>query len=680
MTLPPGRVKACTECRQQKQRCDAYLNYDLACSRCKKFDLECVITNQFQRRKKRTKRELQREIDLLKNQIGLSSRPSVREGMDEEDEEADENIKLDDVDVSHPMSMEVPLDGDTPAYESPEKSHLSHASHPESAADNYLPHKATQSPTLSQSLIDVTVEAKEIDDCFSLFNQHYTVHLPGLFDPAITPNKRFQQSPFLFWTIVCTGSRRYAANPRIYTQLSKRMIGFVLSSLISSARPIPAIQAVILLCSWPVPTTSIFHDPAHALAGAALNLATQNGLHVLCREVEFSKRPRKQGQEILQLQGQPYEKGVSIDGEIIFRLRLWTHCLITFQHTSMCDGLPFAHIPGPTELAAKSVLRSVLDPFLYFRYQLHSIQTGAITTIVRSVRLEASNGDGDETLTSLIDIFDAQLVDIDVAAHDDKELASLMAWTARLSIRMFYFFLKASPSKLKSILRAGIAACEVIEHIWHYQSHHNGFVPHMSHYIGRMLMMAAFTLMRTMRSASKDMFQPARSETAFNRAIAMAKAFAVQKEDLSDVAVRMIEQLRGSTKAFIQEDGTNTALELKLRGRLFMSVVFDCFWWWRAEFDNLSKVKQDQPCLQQPTPSSESTLNVPSLSPGDLEQLCDLQNQIYEPLLDDGFFSDMFMDPSAPTGLVSMPLTFEQPELGANTNHWCPGAKRGWDE
>ena len=41
-----------------------------------------------------------------------------------------------------------------------------------------------------------------------------------------------------------------------------------------------------------------FKDPSHALARAALQLAVQNGLHMLWQEVEFARKPMKRNPKV----------------------------------------------------------------------------------------------------------------------------------------------------------------------------------------------------------------------------------------------------------------------------------------------------------------------------------------------------------------------------------------------
>jgi transcriptional regulatory protein LEU3 len=109
-----------------------------------------------------------------------------------------------------------------------------------------------------------------------------------------------------------------------------------LPALYSILQPIPAIQAVLLLCSWPMPTSTLFTDPSHALAGAAMQLAIQNGLHILCREQDFARRPTKKEDDLGPSPAQSIDPKSEIglwsaDGEIVFRIRLWVHCVTVFQ-------------------------------------------------------------------------------------------------------------------------------------------------------------------------------------------------------------------------------------------------------------------------------------------------------------------------------------------------------------
>lgn len=70
----PKRKKACTECRQQKAKCDVYLNPEQPCSRCRKVKAQCVICDPFKREPKRQRlSQLQEEVEELRRRPAESA-------------------------------------------------------------------------------------------------------------------------------------------------------------------------------------------------------------------------------------------------------------------------------------------------------------------------------------------------------------------------------------------------------------------------------------------------------------------------------------------------------------------------------------------------------------------------------------------------------------------------------
>ena len=222
----------------------------------------------------------------------------------------------------------------------------------------------------------------------------------------------------------------------MFDQLSKPITNLVASALCFNSRPIPVVQAVILLCSWPMPLNTLYKDPSHALAGAALHLAVQNGLHMLCQEGDFASRPTKRNPEVgphLARKGRIHDRQQSSDAEneILFRTSLWTNSLIVFQRyeilnfpqkysaltfpsTSLCDGLPPMSIPESESW--HQAISDMLTPNLAYKYKLHKIQTDAVTAIRRSIDLESS--EPGNYLATLIEIFDSQILDTSTGGVD----------------------------------------------------------------------------------------------------------------------------------------------------------------------------------------------------------------------------------------------------------------------
>lgn len=144
--------RACTECRQQKAKCDAHLHPDRPCTRCRKLNLNCLISTSFKRTHKRERySELEQEAESLRKRL----RP------------------CDSADTRSPA----------PFYQPPPPtlSH-SHSSHsalaltnppykpvpPPILPDVHVPYLEAGDATLDRELNGVQVTAKEIDQLFHM--------------------------------------------------------------------------------------------------------------------------------------------------------------------------------------------------------------------------------------------------------------------------------------------------------------------------------------------------------------------------------------------------------------------------------------------------------------------------------------------------------------------------------
>ena len=223
-----------------------------------------------------------------------------------------------------------------------------------------------------------------------------------------------------------------------------------LPSLYSISRPIPAIRAVLVLCLWPLPISTMWKDPSHALIGAAVQLAVQNGLHVVGHEQDFARTLSK-----------------STESERLSRARLWIHCLIIFQRratksralccmyiallscladnrysTSMCDGLPCWSIPTLGPLSRDEESETFASPDLLYRYRLHRIQTTALRTMLQESDVESGSTNG--SLGSLIDVFDSQLKEI--RAECPSDMSTSLCFHC-LRVCSSFTLLRCRPSK-----------------------------------------------------------------------------------------------------------------------------------------------------------------------------------------------------------------------------------------
>ncbi|KAI9706999.1 MAG: hypothetical protein M1820_004587 [Bogoriella megaspora] len=380
---------------------------------------------------------------------------------------------------------------------------------------------------------------------------HCEKFLPGILDHKIPPERFYKESPFLFWSIVSVGARRLEDNPGLLEQVTGHIIGLAVSSLYSMSNPIPAIIAVLLLCMWPLPVNTTTKDTSHALAGAAMQLALQHGLHIFGHDQDFYREPPN-----------------CRSNDKIWRARLWILCVTVVQR----------------------------------------IQTDAIATISRNLELA---GSADESsLDAFINVFDAQVVN--AVMKEDKACNRLVQLHARLSIRAFHFFLESEALKKPGTLQVFTIACQLIDIHTSLDALQN-WTSWTPHYFARMMLLAAYCILRIVKSELRSCINAKRGEEMFFQAVNLTKNRSTQVNDLDSRNALILRQLWTSHRAFTKRDGTLNGLHLHLKSRLVMSVVFDCFWWWRAEFagQNFPYAEKDDDQAIEPASAHEATSPAP---------------------------------------------------------------------
>ncbi|KAL9094240.1 MAG: hypothetical protein Q9165_003380 [Trypethelium subeluteriae] len=352
---------------------------------------------------------------------------------------------------------------------------------------------------------------EKINSCFNLFFQYYEKSIPGIFKPEMTPSQYYEKSPFLFWSLVSVGARKYSEDPLLLEVVTRYVMDVAVLSLYSMSNALPAIQAVLLLCLWPLPVNTTVKDPSHALAGAAMQLAVQNGLHVYGHQQDF------------------YRENVECRyADKKFRALLWIHY-----------------------------------------------------------------SDDEPSIDAFINVFDSQIVS--TALQEQRDCNQL---------------------KKPGILQVFAIACRLID-LYASLDASEGFASYSCHYFARMMLLAAYCILRITKSDLRTCIDLQRGEASFFKAVNLAKRRSTQPCDLDSRNALILTQLWTSHRAFRQKDGTLNGLHLHVRSRLSMSVIFDCFWWWRAEFGGQyfpygDKDDREVPSVDATEPVRSPLLNWPS--------------------------------------------------------------------
>jgi len=108
-------------------------------------------------------------------------------------------------------------------------------------------------------------------------------------NPDTSPDEYYQKSPLLFWAILSVAARHYSPQPQLFNALCGPVTRLVWSTLADIPQNYRVVKALILLCSWPFPTSSTSSDPTFMLCGMMMQIALQIGLHRPNHAQDFSK-------------------------------------------------------------------------------------------------------------------------------------------------------------------------------------------------------------------------------------------------------------------------------------------------------------------------------------------------------------------------------------------------------
>ena len=384
-SVPTRRArKACTQCRQQKARCD--IDIHQPCSRCSKINAECIISDHFEREHKRRKLyQLQNETHLLRQRLSSTTT----------NDSSEQDTPVGSVQRTSPDFGEQIIDAVTP--------------------------KGTKSQTLSRPINgSVVLEGHTIDELFQLFFSRYADILPIL-DPSKTPNQYYSESEFLFWTVIGTAARRYAPDASLLRMTRTKVVDLALSSANSNASK-KTIEALLILLTWPFPRNQRALDHTFMLDGLMFQLAVQGGLHAFDSPQEYSRDELRISQHEIDRQAQ-----------------LWAHCLMIHQSIFMIKGAPSIAFEDITlDPGARQRVIHSLPPDLKAHFQITDTMTRCCTALGK-IGLRRMTCEQEASLDILIPAFQTELHAIDIP-ESPALMTSLKLMVAELSTMSFYLY------------------------------------------------------------------------------------------------------------------------------------------------------------------------------------------------------------------------------------------------
>ncbi|KAL7947515.1 hypothetical protein V8C42DRAFT_318000 [Trichoderma barbatum] len=600
--MAPERVRrrpACRECRVQKVKCNA--EPPEPCARCRYMGLSCVVapTNA----SRRTKAQLQREVDAMRSRTGVGEDNDNGSRLDSPTTGLG-NTRLsgigpaDGAPASTPGTAEIPFLNPllVPTLDSasapdtmltdPQQAASPSATKASGSLQSCIAQDGMDGSTPNSREFDgQVVTGRKIQDCFTLFFSLYTPFLPIL-QTKPTPNQCFEQSPFLFWVIIYIGSRSYSNDPTLLGRLAPKINLMGFAALESRTSPIQTIQGILLLCQWPTPVDTMHRGISFVLAGAALHLAMQIGLHVAGVGQDFARTI---------LDGNQLERAN--------RAILWKQCCTTCYIIGLGEGimplglddaltLPVLPDGGDCGVAA--------EPQQETKLHLRLIEI----MISATEALKRIHGGGDSekaaSLLSCISLFDVQLTK--AASQVQTTIDSIYFYCFRLHLLSYHFFIHPESRKLEAFISLYAIARSFINTACQPSSTKGATAKNAPVFVQKSIMLASFIILKISRSELAQHLDLAAGEQSYFAAIVFAREASLQNNDLSARGASILGQLWNSQSIFKDKHGIIDSLSSRISSRLSMSILFDCLWWWRQEFGGLGNPYERRQQIQ-PEPS-----------------------------------------------------------------------------
>ena len=429
------------------------------------------------------------------------------------------------------------------------------------------------------------------EDESQLFNQFFTFYHPFLpfLNPSQTPDQYYQQHPLLYWTIIAVACRRHGQDPSSLTKLSGPLTRLLWTTIGEVPQSYFAVKALCILCTWPLPTSTSTTDPTHILGGVMMKTATGIGLHRPNHINDFSRFPIE----------------LNKDG-LHDRVLTWAVCNIVAQTIGTGYGQPASTLydwtlairPGDSGPFS-------LGPELEARLQIERF-CDKVSKEMYSNASDPRGVAGDEHRAMLMRVYRREFGELQawVLSQNLSPVVKLHLKAAGLHLRLAGFFdSSATPGYLDDLMGLWRSTTSFLDYIldgdkvshetFDYQSRDQYLLLYATNYIQQMLVAAGFALLKLLRSFFAKTIDFDRGRELFHRTIRAIRTTSVVQNDLNwRLAELMVQiwngaRLEGSQSQSYRDEmspNVDDSLQLKVRCRHSMSLVFDSIWHWREEY------------------------------------------------------------------------------------------------
>lgn len=422
----------------------------------------------------------------------------------------------------------------------------------------------------------VRLTEQDVHGLFQEFFSYYHPFLPFLNEHQ-SPDLYYQQHALLFWTIIAIASRRYPNKPSILHELSSGPLNRLLWGTVGDVpNSYFVVKALCLLCTWPLPTSTTTADPTHILCGVMMKAATGIGLHRPNHTQDFSR--------------------VSVElnkDQLHDRVTTWAVCNIVAQSIGTGYGQPATTLYDWT-LAIRPGEDGpfTLSPELEARLRIERF-CDKVSKEMYSNASDPRGVAGDEHRAMLMRVYrrDFQELQASILSQRLSPIVEVHLTAANVHLRLAGFFdASSTPGYMDDLMGLWRAITSFLDLLFLDSNQH--ILLYATNYIQQMLVAAGFALLKLMRSFFAKTIDFERGRTLFHRTIQAIRSTSVLDNDLQwRLAELMVQMWNGAridkSNTFHDDDSSlliDDSLQLKVRCRHSMSLVFDSIWRWREEY------------------------------------------------------------------------------------------------
>ncbi|CAK7268560.1 hypothetical protein SEPCBS57363_003159 [Sporothrix epigloea] len=598
----PGVKRACNECRQQKLRCDVSQDPFRSCSRCSRLKLQCKIESSFKRIGKRSKHaEMEREIERLRRNVQLARSQGYVVPDDNEDDSATHSQ------LQSPIVNNIYSHTRNPSLMGSDEA-VSSLLHLKRGGSYGLPRIVRE---LDEVRLTEEIEAQLFQD-FWLF---YHPFLPFL-NPSLTPNQYYQQHPLLYWSIVAVAARRNTMDPTLLTAISAPLNTLLWKTIGDVPGSHFVVKAMCLLCTWPLPTSTTTSDPTHILCGVMMKTATGIGLHRPNHINDFTRVAVELNKD-----------------QLHDRVVTWAVCNIVAQNIGTGYGQPASSLYDWT-LATRSGESGPfqLSPELEARLQIERF-CDKVSKEMYSNASDSRGVAGDEHRSILMRVFRREYGELhaEIMSRNLSPIVAFHLKAAGLHLRLAGFFDSSTAvgylDDLMGLWRSTVHFLEEILYKGTVSSPSSpqdqlgiDILKYATNYLQQMLVAASFALLKLMRSFFSQAIDYDQGRRLFHRTISAIRSTSVVHNDLQWRLAELMVQIWNGARLETQQNHLDSdavlkiddSLQLKVRCRHSMSLVFDSIWHWREEYQARGRGTLDS--LKNPTNPDSANHSIASSS------------------------------------------------------------------